>query len=132
MKNAVHNNTSLRIFLVDDSPLIRERIEAMIGTIAGAEVVGHAESADDAIRGIFATQPDAVVLDLILTRGTGLDVLRAVRAAAPDIDVYLLTNHAAEPYRRAAERLGASGFFDKTTEFRSVRQALAESGSRYS
>jgi two-component system response regulator DevR len=130
MKNAVHNNTSLRIFLVDDSPLIRERIEAMIGTIAGAEVVGHAESADDAIRGIFATQPDAVVLDL--TRGTGLDVLRAVRAAAPDIDVYLLTNHAAEPYRRAAERLGASGFFDKTTEFRSVRQALAESGSRYS
>lgn len=122
----------LRIFVVDDSPLVRERIEAMIGSIAGTEIVGHAESADDAIRGIFATQPDAVVLDLILTRGTGLDVLRAVRASALDIDVYLLTNLAAEPYRRAAVRLGARGFFDKTTEFSSVRQALAQTGSRYS
>jgi two-component system response regulator DevR len=122
----------LRVFVVDDSPLIRDRIDGLIGSIAGAEVVGHAESADDAIRGIFATQPDAVVLDLILACGTGLDVLRAVRATAPDIDVYLLTNHTAEPYRRAAERLGARGFFDKTTEFRSVRQALAGTGSRHS
>jgi DNA-binding NarL/FixJ family response regulator len=51
-------------------------------------------------------------------------VLRALRAGAPDIRVYVLTNFANEAYRQAAERLGASGFFDKTNEFERLRDAL--------
>ena len=44
----------------------------------------------------------------------------------PGIEVYMLSNFASEPYRRHAERLGASGFFDKTTEFERVRDVLAQ------
>ena len=115
----------LKVFLVEDSPIVRERIETLLGSIAGARTVGHAEDADDAITAILAAHPDAVVLDLKLARGSGFDVLRALRRDAPEIDVYLLTNHAAEPYRRLAGKLGARGFFDKSTQFECVRDALA-------
>jgi DNA-binding NarL/FixJ family response regulator len=114
----------LRIFLVEDSPLIRERLETLLGSIAGARTIGHAEGAQQATAAILAAHPDAVVLDLQLAQGNGFDVLRAVHAAAPEIDVYILTNHASEPYRRLAAKLGARELFDKTTEFERVRDAL--------
>jgi DNA-binding NarL/FixJ family response regulator len=115
----------VRVFLVEDSPLVCERLEALLASVAGAITIGRAAGADEAVRAILSSRPDAVVLDLKLAQGSGFDVLRAVREQAPEIDVYVLTNHADEPYRRRAERLGARGFFDKTVEFERVRDTLA-------
>jgi len=116
----------LRIYLVEDSPVVLERLQAMVGTIEGARSVGHASRATEAIEGILAEHPDLVVLDLKLAEGSGFDVLRALREAAPEVDVYMLTNFASEPYRRLAERLGARDFFDKTTEFERVRDTIVD------
>lgn len=115
----------MKVFLVEDAPLLRTRLEAMLNAIPGASTVGYAEGAQEAIRGILATSPDAVVLDLHLKQGNGLDVLRAVSEAAPGIDCYVLTNYPAERYRARAERLGARGFFDKSSEFDKLRELLA-------
>jgi two-component system response regulator DevR len=117
----------VKVFLVEDSPLLRSRLEAMIVAIPGAQAVGHADGADDAVRQILAVQPDVVVLDIHLKQGSGLDILRKVNGAAPQIRFYVLTNYPMESYRLTAERLGARGFFDKSTEFDRLRQALAES-----
>jgi len=111
---------------VEDSPLLRERLEAMLAAIPGVRPVGQASEAGPAIEGILAAGADAVVLDLSLAAGTsGFDVLRALRARAPQVAVYVLTNFANDGYRKAAERLGARGFFDKSTEFDALRAALA-------
>ncbi len=115
----------VRVFLVEDSPSVSARLEAMLGAIAGVTQVGRAAAAEDATRIILADRPDAVVLDLKLAKGSGFDVLRAVQEQAPEIDVYVLSNLTGEPYRRRAARLGARGFFDKTTEFERVRDLLA-------
>ena len=77
------------------------------------------------MRGILAERPDVVVLDLHLAEGNGFDVMRALRAAACEVAVYVLTNHPIETYRQLSQRLGARGFFDKSTEFDRLRQALA-------
>ena len=114
----------MKVFLVEDAPLLRERLTALIGSV-GASTIGHAEGAREAIDGILAARPDVVVLDLHLKEGNGFDVLRAVRKAAPGIAFFVLTNHPHEGYRASAERLGARGFFDKTAEFEKLRQALA-------
>jgi len=114
-----------KVFLVEDSALLRKRVEGMLAALPGASMVGHAADAESAIRGILAARPDAVVLDIQLSEGNGFDVLRALRAQAPDIRVYVLTNFANDAYRQAAGRLGASGFFDKTNEFERLRDALA-------
>ena len=115
----------MQVFLVEDSPLIRARLIEMLEGVPGATVCGHAAGAESAIRGILAARPDVVVLDLALASGSGFDVLRAVHPQAPQIDFYLLSNFAADPYRELAGRLGARGFFDKTSEFGRVRDAIA-------
>jgi DNA-binding NarL/FixJ family response regulator len=116
----------MNIFLVEDSPLVLERLTVMLGAIPGASIVGHASGVKKAIAGILASKPDVVVLDLKLDQGSGFEVLSAVHERAPGIDVYMLSNFASEPYRRHAERLGARGFFDKTSEFERVRDVVAE------
>jgi DNA-binding NarL/FixJ family response regulator len=117
----------MEIFLVEDSPPIRVRLAEMLAAIPGTSLVGVAERADAAIRDILAKRPDVVVLDLSLAGGTsGFEVLRGVCREAPEIDFYMLSNFAAEPYRSLAERLGAREFFDKTSEFERVRQLIAE------
>ena len=115
-----------KVFLVDDSPLVRERLAAMVGTLPGTRLVGEAAGAEEAIGAILAARPDVVLLDLTLAQGSGFDVLAALHRQAPDIAVYMLSNFAAAPYRRQAERLGASGFFDKSTDMEQVRAKLTE------
>jgi len=124
------NAPALKVFIVEDSPIIRERLLALLGSIEGAAAVGQASSAEEAIEGILQARPDAVVLDLKLAAGSGFDVLRAVHERAPGIDLYMLSNFAAEPYRRMAARLGARDFFDKSNEFQRVREVLAARAAR--
>jgi len=114
----------ISVFFVEDSQLVRERLEVM-ATGAGASTAGHATGAQSAIRAILATHPDIVVTDLKLVEGNGFDVLRAIHEAAPEIELYMLSNFATEPYRRLARDLGARDFFDKSTEFRRVGEIIA-------
>ena len=114
----------MKVFLVEDSPLLRERLETMLAAIPGAENVGHAPAAESAIAGIEAARPDVVVLDIQLERGTGFDVMRAVRPKQPQVAFYVLTNFAHEGYRRMAEKLGARAFFDKSKEIEALQAAL--------
>jgi DNA-binding NarL/FixJ family response regulator len=115
----------VKVFLVEDSPILRERLEKMLAAIPGAQTVGHAPNAREAIAGIEAARPDAVVLDIQLEEGNGFDVMRAVRGSVPEAKFYVLTNFAHEGYRRMAEKLGARGFFDKSREIARLLDALA-------
>jgi DNA-binding NarL/FixJ family response regulator len=114
------------VYLVEDSAIVRQRLEAMLAEVPGVRVVGHADGAREAIRGILAKHPHLVLCDLNLRDGTGFDVLRALRQRAPEIDCYMLSNFSTEPYRRLAAELGASDFFDKSNEFECVRDAIAQ------
>jgi DNA-binding NarL/FixJ family response regulator len=116
----------MEIFLVEDSALLRRRLAEALGGIPGARIVGEADRAEVAIADILALKPGIVLLDINLAEGSGFDVLRAVRGEAPEVDVYMLSNFAADPYRQLAERLGARGFFDKSREFERVRELIVQ------
>jgi DNA-binding NarL/FixJ family response regulator len=118
-----------KVFVVEDSQLVCERLMQMLAHIPGAAVVGQAADVEEAIGGILTARPDLVLLDLCLEHGSGFDVLRAVRRAEPAIDFYMLSNFSSEPYRRHAERLGARGFFDKSKDFERVRDLVAQRAS---
>jgi DNA-binding NarL/FixJ family response regulator len=115
-----------RVFLVDDSSLIRDRLRAMFAGLSGVEAAGEASGADDAIAAILEQRPEVVLLDVNLAQGSGFDVLRAVHPQAPQIDFYMLSNFATDAYRRTATQLGARGFFDKTQEFAQLMDVLAQ------
>ena len=115
----------MKVFLVEDSTPLLTRLQAMIDAIPGATLIGHASGATEAIREITACKPDVVVLDIHLAEGNGFDVMRAASKSTLETAFYVLTNHPMAGYRMTAERLGARGFFDKSTEFMALRDALA-------
>lgn len=120
-----------KVFVVEDSPEVRERLMQLLAGVPGATVVGQAAETEAAIGGILAARPDLVLLDLSLEDGSGFDVLRAVQRAEPGIDFYMLSNFASEPYRRHAARLGARGFFDKSSDFGRVRELVARRAANH-
>lgn len=114
-----------KVFIVEDSAPIRKRLGELLGEIEGVDVVGEAESPSAAIAGILSTSPNWVVLDFQLLGGTGVDVLRAVRPKAPEINFIVLTNHPTAQYRRTCIDSGAGWFFDKSTEFGKIKDVIA-------
>ncbi|HET7546284.1 MAG TPA: response regulator [Usitatibacter sp.] len=117
---------STRVYIVDDSAPIRARLAEMLGAMEGVRIVGEAASAAGAVAGILRLRPDSVLLDLDLTGRTGIDVMRSVHPAAPEIVFVVLTNHAEPQYRRAAHAAGAAYFLDKSRELDRVREVIAE------
>jgi len=114
-----------RVFLVEDSTPIRERLHEMLTDIDGVCVVGSAVAAAEATEAILRERPDAVVLDLRLAAGSGIDVLRAVHPRAPEIDFIVLTNFAIPQYRDLCMRAGARHFIDKSTQIGEVKRLIA-------
>lgn len=115
--------TPIKVFLVDDSIPVRERVAQMLREHA-IDVVGEAEAPQAAIEGILATHPDVVVLDIQLKGGTGLDVLRAVRQAAPQTAFIVLSNNSGPAYRKIYRIEGAMHFLDKNAEFDQLAQTI--------
>lgn len=116
----------VRVFIVEDSPLIRKRIIDNLRSIGGFIVVGFAESEDDAVTAITESAPDVVVTDIRLKQGNGIEVVRQVRQAplAAPPKIYVLSNYASPEYRRECELVGADAFFDKSGEYDRFLDAL--------
>ena len=122
--------TPLRVLLVEDSPLIRERLAESIADPGRIEIVGQADSEQAAIGMLGAAPWDAMVLDLQLRHGTGLGVLRALISRRPaNVKVIVLTNYAFPQYRAKSMALGADYFFDKAREYHRVREVLDDLAS---
>ena len=120
----------LRVLLVEDSPLIRERLAESIAEPGRIEIVGQADSEQAAIGMLAAAPWDAMVLDLQLRHGTGLGVLRAlISRRPPNVKVIVLTNYAFPQYRAKSMALGADFFFDKAREYHRVREVLDDLAS---
>ena len=119
----VQENAALRIFIADDSLLIRQRVASMLGASA-MTVVGQADTPQGSIEGILAACPDVVVLDVQLEGGSGLQVLRAIRHAAPDIAFVIFSNSSDPVYRKRYLRAGAEDFLDKTHQFDQLAKAV--------
>jgi DNA-binding NarL/FixJ family response regulator len=109
-------SAAMTVFLVEDSAVVRERLVAMVSELRGAEIVGYAEDARRATEYIVAFQPDVIILDIQLSGGSGLEVLREVTRMQPASVVILLTNYATPEYRLACRQAGAELCLDKAFE----------------
>jgi DNA-binding NarL/FixJ family response regulator len=109
----------VRVFLVEDSPLIRKRIVDSLDSIGGFEVIGFSESEEEAVETIADVQPDVVITDIRLKQGNGIEVVRQVRLkpVAVQPKIYVLSNYAYPEYKRQCQLVGADDFFDKSSEY---------------
>lgn len=121
------HTTPLRIFLVEDSPILRERLVEMLASWGKIEIVGHAETEAAADAALQAQDWDVLILDLQLLQGTGLGVLRNLGShRRAGTLVIVLTNYAIPLYRERSMQLGADYFFDKAHEFARIKDVLDE------
>jgi len=114
----------LMVYLVEDSLAIRARLAKTIEGIQGARLAGEAGTVGAAIDGIRASHAGAVILDLQLEDGSGLEVLKAVRPASAAMHVAVLTNYATDQHRRACMDAGAEYFLDKSSDFPRIREIV--------
>jgi DNA-binding NarL/FixJ family response regulator len=114
-----------RIFIVEDSPRVLEVITSLIGTIEGASVAGTSAHASGAILRIAAMVPDVVILDVRLASGSGLEVLRAIRAESARTPIVIVfSGYMPEVLRRLCFELGADYAFSKATDFEQLESVL--------
>jgi DNA-binding NarL/FixJ family response regulator len=110
----------MKVLIADDSRAILDRLADLLEDVAGVKVIGKAGSAMEAIRYIQEASPDAVVLDLQMPGGSGLDVLRAIRPDHPEIFVLICTNDSDPQLREECFSAGANAFLDKSAEFEKI------------
>ena len=118
------NPTPTSVFIVDDSPVVRDRLAQMIAEIPGVRVVGQADIAFEAIAAIRRLKPAVVVLDISMPGGSGMHVLETIKRERSAPRVIMLTNFTHDQYRQKCLQLGADHFFDKTSEFERVLEIL--------
>lgn len=108
----------LRIFLVEDSPVIRNALSESLEELVGARMVGWASSEDDALKWL-ADNPsgwDLAVVDLFLLQGSGLNVVKSCATRELRQKIVVLTGYATPQMRERCLAAGADAVFDKATE----------------
>jgi DNA-binding NarL/FixJ family response regulator len=123
--NAPPATRKVAVFIADDSPIVCDRLAAMLGELRHVVLVGQAGTVPEAISAIGALRPAVVILDIHMPGGSGFDVLRAVKRDAPATVVIVLTNYANRVYRELCLAAGADYFFDKSAEFDRIPLMLA-------
>ncbi len=116
----------MKVFIADDSKIVVERLADLLRDVRGVEVAGQAGDALEAVRCIRQVNPDAVILDLQMPGGSGLDVLRAIRPDHPGLCVLICTNYPYPQFREECLSAGANYFLDKSTEFEKIPDILRE------
>ena len=126
MKNHLTVADELKVFVVEDSALVRERLIEMIREVKGVDVVGEAGSYSTAVRGILSTQPDVAILDISLAEGNGIDVLAHVKPRLPALKGIMLTNYNSPQHLKASADAGAEYFLDKSVDFERITEILEQ------
>ncbi len=116
----------LKVEIVDDTPIVRERLREMIQNMDRFTIVGEAGTPDDAVAVFMRERPDVIILDMKLKGGTGIDVLQAIRKMDKDVRIIVWTNFPYERYRVISKAMGADYFFWKATEYDKLIETLQE------
>ncbi len=106
--------TPLRILVVDDYPVVRRGVRALLEGQAGWEVCGEASTGREAVEQTKALDPDIVVLDLSMPDLNGLDATRRIVRESPRTQVLVLTMHHSEELAHQVLKAGARGYVLKS------------------
>jgi DNA-binding NarL/FixJ family response regulator len=102
-----------KVLIVDDHPVLREGLAAVINLQHGLTVCGDAGTAPGAHFAIAKLHPDVVIVDLSLEDGSGLDLIKDIHAQKPNLPILALTMHREDIYGPRAIGAGARGFVMK-------------------
>ncbi len=112
------------MLLVDDHPVVRRGLAALLGTLEEFQVVGEAEDGESAVREAHLTRPDVVLMDVRMPGMDGVEATRRIRAAVPDVAVLMLTMYDEDATVFTAMQAGAQGYLLKGAEQDEITDAI--------
>ncbi|HOP97955.1 MAG TPA: response regulator transcription factor [Verrucomicrobiota bacterium] len=115
---------SIRVFLVDDHPLIRQALRDAMRRERDIEVCGEADDRDTALKGIAAAEPDLAIVDLHLRSSDGLDLVRDLRDRHPKVLSLVLSMQDESITAERAVRAGARGYVSKQEPAKKIMEAV--------
>lgn len=123
----------VRIFMVDDHPLVREWLGGLLRLQPDFEICGEAEDAVQALASINAAPPDVAIVDLSLKRGSGLELIKDIGEHQPDVKTLVLSMHEEISDVERAMRAGARGYVMKRASTSQIVTAIRQvhSGQLY-
>jgi DNA-binding NarL/FixJ family response regulator len=124
---------AIRILIVDDHPIMRVGIAAIINAQPRMQVVGQAGTAGDAVRMFESLQPDLTLMDLRLPDRSGVEAIRTIRAISPKAKIIVLTTYEGDEDIHQALDAGARGYIIKGMQHDALVKALqrVHAGQRY-
>jgi DNA-binding NarL/FixJ family response regulator len=114
----------IRILLVDDHPLVRERLAEVINREADLMVCGEAEDHSGALDVVERLRPNLVIVDLSLKNSDGLDLIKDIHSRWPSVRMLVLSVHDESLYAERVLRAGAQGYICKQEATRKVMVAI--------
>lgn len=114
----------MRILLVDDHPVVRTGLRALIGTLPGMEVVGEAVDGAAAVKETLLLRPDVVLMDVRMQGVDGVEATRRLRVAAPEVAVLMMTMYDDDATVFTAMQAGARGYLLKGASQEEIRSAV--------
>jgi DNA-binding NarL/FixJ family response regulator len=124
----------LRVFIIDDSPIIRERLKKMMNSLGDIEIAGECSGYRESVLEISRTRPNVLFVDIKIVGGSGIDLLLEVEKKKWNMIKIVLSNYCTPAYRNACMMAGADYFFDKSMDYvklRRIIRKLAAAASSY-
>lgn len=103
----------IKVLIADDHALVREGLKQVIGQHSDIEVAGEAKNGQEALEKVWKGDFDVVLLDISMPGRSGMDILKEIKSAKPELYVLMLSMHPEEQYAVRALKSGASGYLTK-------------------
>jgi NarL family two-component system response regulator LiaR len=116
----------IRVFVAEDHAIVRKGVCALLTLEPGIEVVGEASNGREAVRGIESSQPDVILMDLVMPEMDGIEAIQQVMARQPKARILVLTSFATDDKVFPAIKAGALGYLLKDSEPRDVVDAIRQ------
>lgn len=114
----------IKILLVDDHPLVREWLTNLLKQQFDFQVCGESGRAPEALQLVATLQPDIAIVDLSLASGSGLDLIKDLKASHAEVAVLVLSMHDEMLYAERALRAGAGGYVMKSEATQKIIEAI--------
>lgn len=115
--------SSIKLLIVDDHPMIREGLVAMLGPYKDLDIIGCCSNAQEALEFITTTVPDVILMDIKMQNMNGIEATREITALVPGIKIIMLTIYEDAESVRLSLQAGATGYMLK----QATQESLVES-----